>query len=221
MRNKVLSLILLVAMLVFILTFSISLPIYIRPFYYVQIDLLEIEEFSGYDRETIIEAYDDVMNYLTLPNREFSCGGLAYTEDGKAHFEDCKQLFSLNVIALFVSLAFIVFLLILRRKKSGIEYRLGKFSPQFYASLGLLGVLLLLLVSVLIDFNITFEIFHRLFFYGKDNWIFDPRYDEIINILPEEFFMNSAFLIISSVILISLTAVILELRKNKKVKNEH
>ena len=221
MRNKILSVLLLLSVFVFILTVSIGLPIYIRPFYYVQIDLLQIEEFSGLNKETIIEAYNDVLNYLTLPNREFSCGGLAYTEDGRSHFEDCRILFSLNTIALFVSLAIIIFLFVLRRKKSDIEYKLGKFSPQFYASLGLLVILFILLVSILIDFDSTFEVFHKLFFYGKDNWIFDPRYDEVINILPEEFFMNCAFLIISGVVLISFTVVILELRKNKRVKNEH
>ena len=221
MRNKLSSIILLIATLVFILTFSIGLPIYIRPFYYVQVDLLDIEEFSGYDRETIIEASDDILDYLTIPGKDFSCGGLAYTNDGKLHFEDCKMLFSINAISFFVSVGVIISFLLLHRKNSDIEYKLGKFSPQFWASVGLLGILIMLLVSVLIDFDSTFEAFHRLFFYGKDNWIFDPRYDEIIMILPEEFFMNSAILIIMSVIIISILIIFIEVKKNKRVKNEY
>lgn len=219
-KNKFLSFILLIAVFIFILTFSIGLPIYIRPFYYVQIDLLEIEEFSGYDRDTIIEAYDDVLDYLTIPGKDFSCGKLAYTDDGRSHFEDCKVLFSLNAIAFCVSTAIIVILLLLRRKNPQIKYKLGKFSPQFYASIGLVGVLIALLVSILIDFDTTFEIFHKLFFYGKDNWIFDPRYDEVIMILPEGFFMNSAILIILNVVFISLVIIFLEF-KRKRDKNEY
>ncbi len=221
MKNKILSIILLVAVFIFILTFSIGLPIYIRPFYYVQIDLLQIEEFSGYDRGTIKEAYNDVLNYLTLPGGEFSCGDLAYTEDGKAHFVDCKVLFSINAIAFLLSSAIIIVLEVLRRKNRNLEYKLGRFSPQLCASIGLVGILVSLLISILIDFDTTFEVFHKLFFYGKDNWIFDPRYDEVIKILPEEFFMNAAILIIVSVVSISLSIIFIEIRKNKRMKNEH
>ena len=57
---------------------------------------------------------------------------------------------------------------------------------------------------VALDFNSAFLVFHALFFAGKDNWLFDPATDEIIDALPEEFFMNCAILIGASLILISL-----------------
>ena len=76
MKNKILTAVFGFALAILIITFSIGLPIYFRPFYYWQINALEIEEYSGFDRKTIIEAFDDVMDYLTLPGHEFGTGEL-------------------------------------------------------------------------------------------------------------------------------------------------
>lgn len=43
-----------------------------------------------------------------------------------------------------------------------------------------------------LDFDRAFVVFHALFFPGKDNWLFDPETDQIITILPQVFFRNSA-----------------------------
>ena len=61
---------------------------------------------------------------------------------------------------------------------------------------------------VALDFDRAFVVFHAVLFPGKDNWLFNPYEDEIIMALPEEFFMNCAILIASSVILISLFLLI-------------
>ena len=47
-----------------------------------------------------------------------------------------------------------------------------------------------------LDFDRAFVAFHALFFPGKDNWLFDPAQDQIINILPQEFFRSCAILIL-------------------------
>ena len=46
-----------------------------------------------------------------------------------------------------------------------------------------------------IDFQRMFLLFHRVFF-SNDYWIFDPDADEIINILPEQFFMHCALIVV-------------------------
>jgi hypothetical protein len=58
MKNGILTFLTGFLIAILIITVSIGLPIYVRPFYYYQIDALNIEEYSGADRETIIEAYD-------------------------------------------------------------------------------------------------------------------------------------------------------------------
>ncbi len=46
---------------------------------------------------------------------------------------------------------------------------------------------LLLTVPILLNFEKSFIIFHKLLF-RNDYWIFNPDLDPVINILPEEFF---------------------------------
>ena len=67
-----------------------------------------------------------------------------------------------------------------------------------------------------LDFDRAFVVFHSLFFPGKTNWLFDPRTDEIINILPQEFFMNCALLILAILIIGCAVLIGFDLRCNRK-----
>ncbi len=208
-----------VALFLFILTFSISLPIYFRPFYYLHIDSLELELKSGFTREEITDAYNGALDFLTLPNQEFDTGTLKHSESGEAHFADCKRLFMLNGGVLLGSAMCLAVLLILRRLNKVGEFRLGRFSAKLYS--GIAAILVPLVVGALasIDFNKAFTVFHKIFFNGKDNWMLDWRTDEIILILPEEFFRNCAILIGASILIFSSTLIALEIIKT--VKKRH
>ena len=70
MKNRIFTALTGICIAVLIITVSIGLPIYVRPFYYSQIDALNIEQYSGADRETIIEAYDELLDYLPIPGKE-------------------------------------------------------------------------------------------------------------------------------------------------------
>ena len=189
-----------------ILTASIGLPIYIRPFYYAHIDALELPEKSGFTKEQIVEAYDQVLDYLTLPGKEFGTGELAYSEDGKAHFEDCKVLFDLNAAVLLASGAVLIVLFLLRRKFG--PYRLGRRSAAFYGALAAIILPIVLGTLAALDFDRAFVVFHSIFFPGKTNWLFDWRTDQIIRVLPQDFFMHCAMLIGSGVLGMS-TAILI------------
>lgn len=202
-KNKWISVLFAVALFFFILSFSIGLPIYCRPFYYAQIDALKLEQASDYTREEIVEAYNEELDYLTLPNHEFGTGVMKYSEQGAAHFADCKILFDLNSTVLVLStIALIVVLLLKKAGKVG-ALRLGKRSAGFWSALGAIVLPLILGGLISLDFNRAFTIFHSIFFPGKSNWIFNPFTDEIIKILPPKFFMNCAILIGAGVIVLS------------------
>lgn len=72
--NKLPAIVMSIAVALAILTGSIAAPIIIRPFYYAQIDPLELERSSGLSREEIIEAYDEVLDYCIGASDEFSAG---------------------------------------------------------------------------------------------------------------------------------------------------
>lgn len=207
MKNKLLTGLLGFFIAILIITFSIGLPIYFRPFYYMQIEPLEIEYWSEADRETIIEAYDELLDYLTIPGNEFGTGKFPYSESGKSHFVDCKVLFDLNLYAFIISLLGLVTLIILNKKCVFELWRPFGMNIAFSSGIYTLGGFALIGGVAAIDFDVSFAVFHAIFFPGKSNWMFDWDKDAIIRILPQEFFMNCAILILSSIILLSLGCI--------------
>lgn len=212
--KRVLSVLCAAGLCLFMLTASIGLPIYIRPFYYAHIGAYGLEERSGYSEAQIREAYDEVLDYLTLPGKEFGTGVIPHSEEGKAHFVDCKGLFTLNAVVLLGSGAVLTVLFAMRRKWG--PYRLGKHSSAFWAAV--LSVTLPVIIGFLaaLDFDRAFVVFHSLFFPGKTNWVFDWYADAIIRVLPQEFFRNCAIVIGLALVWMAGGILVWEGRRNKK-----
>ena len=214
-KNRFFTAVLSIFVIIGMLTFSIGLPIYFRPFYYGQIEPLGIPERTGYDKQTIIEAYNEVLDFLTVPGNEFGTGVFPYSESGKQHFEDCKVLFDLNGSMLLISIAVIAVLMLMKRKK---VFSLSRpFGRHYLLTCGASTLSLFALIGLLasLDFDRAFTVFHMIFFPGKGNWIFDPRTDGIINAMPQEFFMNCAILIAASIILISIGFILFGILEKK------
>lgn len=205
-----------VALFFFILAFSVALPIYCRPFYYAHIGALNLPEASGYSEQQIRAAYNEVLDYLTLPAREFSSGDMAFSSEGAAHFADCKVLFDLNVTVLICASVILAVLLVLRKRGRIGALRIGRHSAGFYSAVSAVVLPIIIGILAAIDFDRAFTVFHTIFFPGKDNWLFDPATDEIINVLPEEFFMNCAILIGAGVLVFSAGIIIADIKgKNR------
>ena len=208
-----------IAVFFFIITFSIGLPIYCRFFYYLQIKPLGLTESTGYDYNTIKTAYDQVLNYLTLPNTTFSTGVFKHSISGASHFADCKVLFDINLTVLVLSSTIIVALIILSKYGVVKLCRPFGFSSAFFSAVSVFAVILILIVVVSIDFDSAFIVFHKIFFAGKDNWTFNSSVDEIIKILPQEFFMSCAIFIGIGVVTISLGIIIFQIINKKRQNN--
>ena len=206
----------------FVWTLAISVPVYARSLYYSQIDALGIEESSGYNKEIITEAYDEVLDYLTL-HKKFGTGALAYSNEGKAHFEDCQRLFDLNLSLLVVSVAGIIAIVVLALTKKIKLKKYGKFNVWFYAGIVAIALPLVILAFAAINFDQAFIVFHKIMFPGKTNWMFDSSTDEIIKILPEEFFVSCATMIGSVILTICISLIVVDVvhriregKQNKK-----
>ena len=213
MKTKLLSILCAVCVGFFLLTAAIGLPIYIRPFYYAHIEAFDLPARSGYTAEEIRAAYDEVLDYLTLPGKEFSTGVLPHSAEGKAHFEDCKVLFDLNA-SILIGSGLVLAVLFLMRKKWG-PYRIGKHSAPFWAAV--LSVTAPIMIGCLaaLDFDRAFVIFHSIFFPGKTNWVFDWYADPIIRVLPQEFFMDCAILIGVGLIAMAVGILVWEGKRKK------
>ncbi len=192
---------------IFFISFAVCIPAIFRPFYYACITPLHIEETSGYSRETIVEAYDDVMDFI-WEGAEFKTGSLEWTEEEKSHFEDCIPLFHLQIILATILGALLLAYLILLKTKVLRPARLKGISSVSYG--GMLTLLFMAIVGIFaaIDFTALFDTFHAVFFPGKENWVFNEDTEEVINILPEEFFAVCAGFIVGLVVILSVVAIV-------------
>lgn len=209
--KRMLSVLCMICVLFFLLTVSIGLPIYIRPFYYAHIEVYDLARISGYSEAEIKEAYDEVLDYLTLPGKGFGTGVMPCSHEAEHHFADCRVLFELNACIL-VGSGLILVLLFAMRKKWG-PYRLGRHSAAWWAAV--LSVTAPIMIGALaaIDFDRAFVVFHSIFFPGKTNWLFDWHADQIIRVLPQEFFRNCAILIGGGLVTMAGGILIWEKRK--------
>ena len=188
----------------------------------MHIKLLNLEE-SGYTAVQIKEAYNEILDYLTLPGGSFHAGVFPFTESGASHFADCKILFTLNAVVFILSVLILLVLLFLKKRGLITSLKLGRFHASFYAALAALFLIILVAVLAATDFDAAFVTFHAIFFPGKENWILDYQTDPIINVMPQDFFMHCAILIGGCIILISVIIILLQLRyfRSHKIKQKN
>lgn len=176
----------------FSLTAAVAVPILWRGWYYGQIGSLGLVEQTGWSEETIRGAFDAVMDYL-VKGAPFSTGELAWSESGMSHFADCRTLFRLDFIVLALTGAALLFFLF-RSLRSPRQTGRRPLSPALAALAVTLALFLIFGTWAMVDFEGLFAAFHGLCFPGKTNWIFDARTDQIILILPEDFWARTAAL---------------------------
>ena len=204
--SKLASALCIIVLALLILSFSISVPILFRPFYYIQINALDLPEQTGWSEETIREAYDEVLDFCVL-GKPFGTGQLAWSESGRSHFADVRMLFLADFAVLALSAVVCTLLLGLRLNgKLHFHHPLGR-GPGFWAGILAAGLVAVVGGLAALNFERAFVLFHAIFFPGKDNWLFDPATDQIIQVMPEAFFRNCAILI--GLVLLACCAILI------------
>lgn len=228
--NISVTVIFIIALVIFIIGFSIGLPIYCRFFYYIQIRTLDLPaQAAEYgikaDYAQIKQAYDEVLNFCTLPGREFGTGIFKWTETEKGHFADCKVLFSLDFWLTLCTGIVSLTLVLLNRFKVITFVKPLKRRAYFWAAVIAVALpVLIFLLVLIVGFDRAFEAFHAVFFPAKENWNFDPETEQIIIVMPQEFFMNCAIIIGVGLItfsgaLIATDFIVSKLEKKKSEKS--
>ena len=221
--NKLLTALFIVALVLLLLTVSIGLPIYCRFLYYIQINTLNLCERTGWSYDVIKTAYDEVLDFCTLAwVTEFSAGALKFSESGAAHFADCKVLFNLNLSVMICSAAAVLTLTVLHMCKIIELVKIKGRAAYFWAAIAAVALpVLLALIIAIVGFDRAFVAFHSVFFPGKSNWMFNSRTDEIINVMPQEFFMNCVIVIAVGLVALSAGLIITDIVLRRKEKNAH
>lgn len=175
----------------------VNFTLIFKPLYYMDINVLNIEESSGLSKPELRANYDYLITYLTQnKTEEFNLPTLPSSNHGKIHFKEVKIIFDKLRIILAFSILISIIGIIINRKSKKIRYLLT-------SSIVLLVMPIVLLIPFLINFDKSFTTFHQIFF-NNDYWLFDIKYDPIINILPQDFFFHCALLIIGLIIITSI-----------------
>lgn len=191
------NLLLALALTVFIISAAVVLVLNSKWLYYIDIFLLGLEKRSGMSADTISANYDALIRY----NQFWYHGDLVFptllmSDTGRIHFQEVKQIFT--VIQYLCIGSFLVSLIgIIRhgRKRSYTYLRI--------AGILALGIPAVLGILAAVNWEGFFTAFHKLFF-RNNYWLFDSRTDPVILILPDEYFMHCAVLILLLVLLGSL-----------------
>lgn len=218
MKTKLPSVLISIFTALLIVALSITLPILIRPFYYAQIDSLELPRKTDYSAEQIKTAYDEMMDYCLGLRSEFSVGDLPFSERGASHFTDVRALFMLDFAIIAISAISLIAIAIILKKKNITPHRFRGRSAPFWSVASIGSICAIIGIACAINFRATFRAFHYLFFIGKTNWEFDPDTDPIITLLPNEFFSMCGVLIFASILICCIAILLCEFLPRKKKK---
>ena len=213
-----------IAYTLMIFTFPICFILFNRWFFYSQINYLHLLSYlHSYNLDftylDVKNAYDALMDSL-LFNFPFSEGKFYYSESGMNHFLDCIPLFFLCIITFLVSFVIFFILFILNKKKIFTNLNIKGYSSLTITPLILVLFFIIIAICALINFFAVFQVFHSIFFPGKDNWIFIVENDPIILIFPEVFFINCALFIAIFFVVFALIPFINESIKKYKEKKK-
>ncbi|SCZ06847.1 TIGR01906 family membrane protein [Alkaliphilus peptidifermentans] len=162
----------------------------------------QIPQVTGRNIEDLQYFMEDLLTYLKddrelLDTVEIVNGEeiQVFGERAVLHMVDVKVLFVRGRWIRNVSIPILILLLFyLMKKDRGWKKSLAK--TLYYTTAINVMLLLTLFILMQIDFYKYFTYFHLIFF-DNDLWILDPSKEILIQMLPEEFFFESAIKIIA------------------------
>lgn len=149
--------------------------------YWLNVKLGHLSKVVDLSVSRIYQNYLQLLGYLELPwQQHLDMMDFPTSPSGLQHFIDVKHLFLVNNVVLIVTIVpAIMFLRRLWRQQ-----QLWKLIRPFQVA-AVIPVMAGLMM--LVNFNQFFIGFHKLLFRNSD-WLFDPRFDPVIQVLPESFF---------------------------------
>lgn len=207
----IINIILSILLSIIFIVLSIKITLSCKILYYNDIYNLSIYKDVNLTIDQIKNIYDYLIYYLNSPrNIDFILPYLPSSKEGIIHFKDVKNII-LNIYNIFnVSLVISLPLMYINFKNKNLDF-------LKYSSILLVTFPLLLLIPLSLNFDKSFNTFHKIFF-SNDYWLFDPIKDPIITLLPEEFFLHCTFLITSLIIFSGVINIYLYIRLKNKLK---
>ena len=186
-----------------LLSEDVRLVSFNRSYYEKQMEKYNISYATGINKNELDESVDKLLLYMDgkRSNLDFQVNQYNkkvefFSKQDKMHMVDVKSLFLavkyIRNICIFFLINYLLYLFTQNKRKEAF-IRLSK--DLVLACI--IGVLPIILLAILmkIDFYKYFTEFHQLFF-TNDLWLMDMSRDRLVNIFPEEFFLDTAFTIV-------------------------
>ena len=185
--NPVILTILVISVSLLALVVAIEENTYNLDYYMESFQDNNIEEVTGKTENELNMISKNIIEYLK-GNGDESLLSQYFNDKEVSHMEDVRDLYELartiKLIAALLAIIIVLYYLSLTASKiMGKWLGLGLFANHL--------IILLLGILVIVDFQKYFTIFHQIFF-TNDLWILDPSTDLLIQMLPQEFFVNIA-----------------------------
>ncbi len=171
--KKILLILLIINIIIFIILANFRFYIYNINYYDKEFSKLEI--YEKYEKNSVLENTKQLISYFksnSLLTTEF------FNQKEKLHLIDVKNLINKTIILFYISLVFLIVLLLINKKE---------LQKSFFYS----GIFLILITTILslFQFSPIFIKFHQIFF-NNDLWLLNPETDNLINLFPEQFFID-------------------------------
>jgi len=145
---------------------------------------------------------DFIKGRISQPPNEFD-------EKEKQHLFDVRNVISASTKLLYIFIILFVLLLVISSFILKVNSHIINFIGKVLMFGGILTITLaaILLFLIASDFSSAFDFFHRLFF-EKGTYIFDPAREMIVNLYPEQLFMDLGARISKWVFIVSAIIVV-------------
>jgi integral membrane protein (TIGR01906 family) len=142
----------------------------------------KFEKYSIYEKidGDVDNSFKEVLDYVK-GDKDFISSNL-FNERELEHLKDVRELFTFAKILIALYAFLIIFCIAILEKKLILEV-LKKSSYYVIGFISLLGL------SMLINFEKAFIIFHEILF-TNDLWILNSKTDNLLKMMPEKLFIN-------------------------------
>lgn len=193
-RNKIKALFSGVVGMMFLISVAVILTLSCKSLYKADMRHLHLTEKTGYSEEEILANYEELIDYNLSPfHKELKFPTFPMSEEARIHFEEVKVIFQgFLYLMVFGGILFVIISICMAKKKDWLFLK--------YTGICSIAIPSVLGGMIALNWEKVFITFHELVF-QNDYWLFDPVTDPVILVLPDEYFMHCAIMIIGIVLL--------------------
>lgn len=186
-------------------------------------DLFYQDKFAEYEVDKNVPEADSlhekVINFIKGKNDELPN---QFNDREKQHLSDVRNVIKISTILFYVLIILFIVLLMMSALTLKVNNKVTGFVGNVLVFGGFLTIILAAILFLFInsDFSATFGSFHNLFF-DKGTYAFDPAKELIVNLYPEELFMDIGIKLSKGVIITSVIITLIGgflILKSKRIK---